>query len=71
MDEREELIAELVRCAEALTVRGTLVFRNGDDGRQLPFDGTAERTAYAFIGDVRDHDNLRDALDQLEQYGKH
>jgi hypothetical protein len=69
MDEREELIAEVVRCAEALTVRGTLVFRNGDDGRRLPPNGTVERTAYAFIGDVADHDNLRDALDQFEQYG--
>jgi hypothetical protein len=70
MNEREELIAEVVRCAAALTVRGTLVFRNGDDGQQLPFNGTAERTAYAFVGDVEDHDNLRDALDQFEQHGK-
>ena len=70
MSDREELIRAVVEAAERLTVRGTLVFRNGDDGRQLPFNGTAERTAYAFIGDVADHDELRDALDQFEQYGK-
>jgi hypothetical protein len=66
VDEREELVRDVVTAAQRLTVRGTLVFRNGDDGRQLPFNGTAERTAYAFVGDVSDYDNLRDALAMLQ-----
>ena len=61
--EREDALLEVVRCAERFTVTGSLVFRNDGDGQRIR--GGPEGVAYAFVGLVEDHDNLRDALYEL------
>ena len=69
MTAADELVAlrNVAAMAGRLYAHGSYVFRNGDDGRQLPFNGTAERTAYAFVVATEDADELSDALAELDR----
>lgn len=64
--DEQAALREVARIAGLLRAHGSYVFPNDDSGRQLLI-GTGRSTAYAFVVDHDDADELGDALDQLEQ----